>query len=259
MRSDKVKQCWDRNAEVWTQLSRAGYDTYRDHLNTPAFLQMLPEVNGLTGLDIGCGEGSNTRELAARGACMTALDIASIFIQHAYNFPGSPPIHYLVADGEHIPLAAACFDFVTGFMSFMDAANVSAVIAEACRVLKPGGFLQFSISHPLLDVPHHKNLRGADGRTYAYEVGGYFTSLQGEVAEWIFSAAPPEVVQGLPKFHVPRYTHTLSQWLNMLIDQGFVIERVAEPFPDDETVARCPNIQDAQVVPYFLHVRARKK
>ena len=48
---------------------------------------MLPEVNGLTGLDIGCGEGSNTRELAARGACMTALDIASIFIQHAYNFP----------------------------------------------------------------------------------------------------------------------------------------------------------------------------
>ena len=66
-------------------------------------------------------------------------------------------------------------------------------------------------------------------------------------------------MQGLPKFHVPRYTHTLSQWLNMLIDQGFVIERVAEPFPDDETVARCPNIQDAQVVPYFLHVRARKK
>ena len=41
----------------------------------------------------------------------------------------------------------------------------------------------------------------------------------------------------------------------MLIDQGFVIERVAEPFPDDETVARCPNIQDAQVVPYFLHAR----
>ena len=95
MRSDKVKQCWDRNAEVWTQLSRAGYDTYRDHLNTPAFLQMLPEVNGLTGLDIGCREGSNTRELAARGACMTALDIASIFINTritsrlaAYSLPG---------------------------------------------------------------------------------------------------------------------------------------------------------------------------
>ena len=114
-------------------------------------------------------------------------------------------------------------------MSFMDAANVSAVIAEACRVLKPGGFLQFSISHPLLDVPHHKNLRGADGRTYAYEVGGYFTSLQGEVAEWIFSAAPPEVVQGLPKFHVPRYTHTPQSVAEHAYRPGFVIERVAEP------------------------------
>ena len=42
---------------------RAGYDHYRDGLNTPAFLAMLPETRGLSGLDIGCGEGHNTRLL----------------------------------------------------------------------------------------------------------------------------------------------------------------------------------------------------
>ena len=72
---------------MWTQLSRAGYDTYRDHLNTPAFLQMLPEVNGLTGLDIGCGEGSNTRELAARQGLHDRAGYRLHFYQHAYNFP----------------------------------------------------------------------------------------------------------------------------------------------------------------------------
>ena len=78
-----VGRCWDENAEVWTRLVREGYDVYRDHLNTPAFLAMLPPVRGLAGLDIGCGEGSNTRQLARRGARMAAVDISQTFVSHA--------------------------------------------------------------------------------------------------------------------------------------------------------------------------------
>jgi hypothetical protein len=39
-----------------------------------------------------------------------------------------------------------------------------------------------------------------------------------------------------------------------LIETGFVLERIEEPCPDDETA----NIRDAQVVSYFLHIRIRK-
>jgi hypothetical protein len=46
---------------VWTGLLRAGYDHYRDGLSTPAFLEVLPKVEDLSGLDLGCGEGHNTR------------------------------------------------------------------------------------------------------------------------------------------------------------------------------------------------------
>ena len=60
MKHTDVKRYWEENAEAWTRLSRRGYDVYRDHLNTPAFLAMLPDVRGLAGLDIGCGEGNNT-------------------------------------------------------------------------------------------------------------------------------------------------------------------------------------------------------
>ena len=38
----KVAAYWEANAEAWTRLARAGYDVYRDALNTPAFLEMLP-------------------------------------------------------------------------------------------------------------------------------------------------------------------------------------------------------------------------
>src|SRR5205807_5596481 len=73
---------WNESAESWTKLARAGYDVYRDYLNTPAFFAMLPSVEGLAGLDIGCGEGHNTRLLSERGARVTAIDIAEVFIAH---------------------------------------------------------------------------------------------------------------------------------------------------------------------------------
>jgi hypothetical protein len=143
-------------------------------------------------------------------------------------------------------------------MSFMDIPETDRVLAEAHRVLVPGGFLQFSIEHPCFATPHRRKLRDAAGKTYAVEVGDYFRNLQGEVTEWLFKAAPPEARAGLRKFQTPRFTRTLSQWLNLLIDTGFVLERVEEPRPSEETVRACPRMQDARVVAYFLHIRARK-
>ena len=74
MNHTEAGKYWNDNAHAWTQLARAGYDVYRDHLNTPAFFAMLPEVRGLAGLDIGCGGGHNTRLLARRGARVTGRE-----------------------------------------------------------------------------------------------------------------------------------------------------------------------------------------
>ncbi|MGZ2455899.1 2-polyprenyl-3-methyl-5-hydroxy-6-metoxy-1,4-benzoquinol methylase [Rhizobium anhuiense] len=81
MKANDVAAHWESNAETWTIYSRAGYDKYRDALNTPTFLEMLPSVGGLRGLDLGCGEGSNTRAVARLGARVTGLDIAPTFIR----------------------------------------------------------------------------------------------------------------------------------------------------------------------------------
>lgn len=260
MDHEQVGRFWNGNAEAWTKLARAGYDVYRDHLNTPAFFEMLPDINGLSGLDIGCGEGHNTRLLAKRGARVAAIDISEVFIKHALSAEEQEPlgIDYRIASAVELPFPDATFDFATGFMSFMDIPETNLVLAEAYRILKPGGFLQFSICHPCFDTPHRRNLRDRRGLTYAIEVGDYFRNLNGEVHEWLFSAAPQEAKANLPTFRVPRFTRTLSQWLNLLIDTGFRLERIEEPRPDDETVRACPNIQDTQVVAYYLHIRARK-
>ena len=113
---------WDANAEVWTTLIQAGYDTYRDAVNTPAFFAGLPDVAGLCGLDIGCGEGHNTRLLARCDARVTAIDIPEWFIEHARSAEAEEPldIDCRLADACDPPFKDEAFDFATAFMSLID-------------------------------------------------------------------------------------------------------------------------------------------
>ena len=261
MNNEEVGKYWNGNAEAWTKLSRAGYDLYRDNLNTPAFFDMLPEVDGLSGLDIGCGEGHNTRLLADRGARVTAIDISEDFIRFAMQSEEKEPvgIDYKIASAVDLPFSDAEFDFAVAFMSFMSIPEIDLALRQAHRVIRPGGFFQFSIEHPCFSTPHRRNLRNEEGLTYAIEVGDYFRNLQGDINEWTFNSAPMEIREKLNKFKTPRFTRTISQWLNLITDTGFVIEKIEEPCPSDKTVQSCPDMQDAQVVAYFLHIRARKR
>jgi SAM-dependent methyltransferase len=255
-----VARLWDGNADAWTRLARAGHDVYRDHVNTPSFLAMLPDVAGLRGLDVGCGEGTNTRLVARRGARMTGVDVAPTFVAHARDVECREPlgIDFLVGDACALPFEPHAFEFVVAFMSLMDVHDAGLALAEASRVLRPGGFLQFSILHPCTNAPHRKNARNAGGVTQAIEIGRYFERIDGQIDEWIFSAAPREATAGLPLFRVPRFHRTLAEWLNAIVAAGFAIERVEEPFADEETARRCPAVADTRVAPYFLHVRCRK-
>jgi len=259
MDSSEVGRYWDENAPVWTRLARMGCDVYRDRLNTPAFLDMLPDVKGLDGLDIGCGEGTNTRHLTRRGARMTALDVSQTFVRLAADFveDGTPPITYLVADGCRLPFAPKTFDFVTAFMSFMDMPDQEGAFVEAGRVLRPGGFFQFSITHPCTDTPYRKWIDDGEGRHVALSVADYFREKEGEICEWIFCHAPADLREKLPKFRIPDFHRPLSFYLNGLAEAGFVLERACEPVASQEKAEEFPHLASSRLVPFFLIIRAR--
>jgi ubiquinone/menaquinone biosynthesis C-methylase UbiE len=260
MKPAEVAEHWEANAEAWTKMARAGYDVYRDALNTPAFLAMLPPIRGLGGLDVGCGEGSNTRMLAQLGARMHAVDIAPTFIRHARETEESDPlgIVFQTGDGMALPFAEASFDFVTAFMSLMDMPDQGLVLKEAHRVLRPGGFLQFSILHPCFVPPHRKVLREGDGTVRAIEIGGYFNGIDGRVDTWWFSTMPREDRAKVPPFRVPRFHRTLSEWVDLIRGAGLSIDKFFEPCANPELAKEVPEVADTRVAPLFLHIRATK-
>ena len=260
MERSNVAKAWEANAEVWTRHVRAGYDIYRDALNTPAFLAMLPPIAGLRGLDIACGEGANTRQLARLGATMHAVDVAPTFVRHAQDAEQAEPlgITYLTADAVSLPFGAESFDFATAFMSLMDMPEQGVVLQEARRVLRPGGFLQFSILHPRFVPPHRKVLRDEDGRPRAVEVAGYFDRIDGRVDRWWFEALPLEERQRAEPFRTPRFHRTLGEWVEMIAEARLVLERLVEPCASAELAVAEPVVADTRVVPISMLVRLRK-
>lgn len=256
----EVGKYWEGNAEGWTVMSRAGYDVSRDLFNTPTFLRILPEIEGLRGLDIGCGEGTNTRSLAGRGGHMTGLDIAPTFIRHAREAESADPrgIDFHVGSASALPFADESFDFATAFMSFQDLPHQEEAFGEAYRVIRPGGFLQFSITHPCFQTPKWDWILDESGRRTAMIVGDYFDRPEVLMSEWTFGSAPKELSGRFGMFKVPYFEKTLSEWLNLVLSTGFQLEEFAEPHPTKEDVEKFPKTYDARIIAYFLIIRGRK-
>lgn len=255
-----VGRYWDNNAENWVKLARMGYDRCRDLINSPAFFKMLPSISNLKGLDIGCGEGYNTRIAAMKGGKMTAIDISKVFIKYAIETEQKEPlgIIFKVASGTELPFSDNFFDFAIATMSLMDIADNEKAIQEAFRVIKPGSFFQFSIIHPFVSNTDYRWIRNEDGKKIGFVIKDYFKKLNGELEEWIFGAAPKELTENMRKFKIPRFSRTLSEWLNLLIENGFILEKFCEPYAEDDILKKYPKEYDSLIIPYFLIIRCRK-
>jgi SAM-dependent methyltransferase len=233
---DEVAAAWDANAATWVAHVRAGYDRYRELFTLPAFLAFAPDLAGREVIDLGCGEGSNTRALARRGARMTGVDLSSKMIAAARAKEAEAPLGIVYREGSFTRLdgcADASFDAAVSTMALMDSPDFAATASAVHRVLRPGGGFWLSVLHPCFVTPGLQWLRDAAGNETGLTVADYFSD-RSYVERWRFSKAP-ETSSAEP-FRVPRFPRRLEDYVSGLCAAGFRITRIAEPRP---TAAQC--------------------
>ncbi len=117
----------------------------RQHLLGPSLAAALaphvpPGVRRV--LDIGCGEGSFTRFVAAvlcPEAEVTGLDLDQAMLDAARA--AGPGPDFRRGDAASLPYPPASFDLVTAHTALAVLADPQAAVGESCRVLRPGGVL----------------------------------------------------------------------------------------------------------------------
>jgi SAM-dependent methyltransferase len=135
---------WEEQACNWIAWTRApGLDSYWRYRRD--LFGFLPAPGRAT-LDLGCGEGRLTRDLAEHGHRAVGVDVSATLIEAARE--AHPGGDYQIADAAHTPFADGSFDLVIAYNSLMDIEDMPGAVREAARLLEPGGRLVVSILHP---------------------------------------------------------------------------------------------------------------
>lgn len=239
-----LEEAWDEVAYEWADWASApGHDHYYWRFNRPPFLELIRPPGRLT-LDLGCGEGRLTRELAELGHSVVGVDASATLIRLAAE--RAPSVRFVRADAARLPFPDAYADLVIAFMSLMDVDDMRGAVAEAGRVLELGGRLCIAVCHPF---------QGAG----AFESGDPDSPFS--VGESYFDRR--RIVETVERegrrmtFHGMHWT--LEDYSRALEDGGFAIELVREPVPPDDLVRDRPEVARWRRLPCFLHVRAVRR
>lgn len=234
-----LREVWERNArDVAAWFRTPGHDSYwRFHRDQ--FLELVPPPGRLT-LDIGCGEGRLARDLKARGHHVVALDASPTMVSLARE--GDPELEVHLGDAAALPFDDGCADLAIAFMSLQDVDDFGRAIAEAARVLAPGGAFVFAIVHPM----------NSAGKFESREEGAPFV-VRGSYLD-PFRYTDRFERDGLAATFESDH-RPLEAYARALEDAGLLIEALREhKVPDG--AASAPHLW--QRIPLFLHVRARR-
>lgn len=209
----------------------------------PVLRGMLPPMDGVRVLDLGCGYGWFARWARAQGAAeVVAVDLSQRMLERARAAGTDSGITYRRADLEAFDPAGAEFDLVYSSLALHYVADLAGLLRRVKEALAPGAALVFSTEHPLLtDAPDLGWIEREGGPLWP--VRAYLDEGPRE-SEWLGA-------------RVVKQHRTIATWLDLLREAGFALERLVEWGPDAEQIARHPEWARERARPFFLLVSAR--
>ncbi len=225
--AEAVGKIWDNRAEEWSVYlgDKGEKDPNRFFQSDPVLWRMLKEIKELTVLDLGCGEGYLSRELAKKGAQVIAVDISENLIEIARkkSLAEGLDIDCRVENSQMLQsIPEGTIDRIVCNYVLMDVPDLKKTVQEMYRVLKPQGEAVVILSHPCF--PMYAIERPLDLTiSYGWKAP-YFKEHTMKMPIW-----RPHFTEGFTMFHRP-----LSTYWKTFKKSGFKVIDFDEPlFSED--------------------------
>lgn len=228
---------WTRESSNWAEWARRpNFDEYWKY--SPKFFELVPSPGERT-LEVGCGEGRVSRDLADRGHRVVAVDASPTLIRLASDADARS--RYIRADAATLPFADESFDLAVYYNSLMDIDGMEESVHEAARVLRKGGAMCVCVTHPIADAGHFES-REAEAR---FIIEGTYLGER----RWFAN----EVERGGLHMSFAGWAYPLEGYFGAMERAGFVVQSVREP-----PVLEADDDRRWRRIPMFLMWRAVK-
>lgn len=221
---------------------------YNQLLEQPAMEALLPSLEGLSVLDIGCGWGDNCRAFAQAGARrVLGIDISERMLSLAESENSLPNIEYRLLDMSRLDELRETFDLVYSSLAFHYVSDFPKLMEDISSILPVGGTLLFSQEHPIVTATmglQGRFLYNEEGKPWAYAFSDYFKSGL-RTSRWF--------VDGVEDHH-----RTMGEIITAVARAGFKIDTLSEPCPTPEAIRRLPALEKELIKPAFLIIKAVK-
>ncbi|KEI71892.1 class I SAM-dependent DNA methyltransferase [Endozoicomonas elysicola] len=184
-------------------------NVYNALLERPSMLAMLPELQGKSILDLGCGPGAYVEHFLSQGARVTASDVSPEMVQIVQKKFGDQVTAY-VADLSHgLPDEQdSSYDLIVCPLTIHYIEDLSPLFNDARRVLNGGGSFFFSTHHPIVD--------------FEVSPSGNYFSRELIIEEWDTIGHPVQV-----QF----YRRSLTELFNAIANAGLYVAALSEGCP----------------------------
>lgn len=211
----------------------------------PSLRALLPDVEGLRIVDLGCGFGWFCRWAREHGAAhVLGLDVSQNMLERATAETVDPAIVYRQADLEHVDLPEATFDLAYSSLALHYLPDLGPLFATVHRALVPGSRFVFSIEHPIYMASRRPGWTTDAAGRRVWPVDSY--QIEGErTTSWF--------AEGVVKYH-----RTIGTTLNSLIRSGFSVRHVEEWGPTEADLAATPTLEEELDRPMMLLVAAER-
>lgn len=248
MKQDRSTIAWNAMGDEWFELAQTGES--RNCFIMPNMLKLMGDVNGKKILDLGCGEGGYSRELAKRGAQLVSIDCSVKAIQYASTLANREKLrieHFVRNSNDLFDIESEQFDIVLCSMMLMDCEDFEGTLKEAVRVLKPNGRLFASVLHPCFDGNHESGIgRQGTGIDRQVVVMNYFEPKQWEAPLW--NGTIPVI-----------WKHrTMEEYVKTFLRVGLTIVDLNEPQATEEQAQISVAMAWLKKIPLYLYWELKK-